>query len=94
MFAICDWYTKKQGLEFFSSKSLGAWLPFKLMENFRNLAPNDLRRVYSVYALLPLGTCLASWYSNCYKEPQNKHSTESSLKQEQFVKLHQGSDDE
>lgn len=93
MFAICDWYTKKQGLGFFS-KSLGAWLPFKLIETFGNLAPNDLRHAYSVYALLPSGTCLASWYTSCYKEPQNQHSTESPLKQEQFVKLHQGSDEE
>lgn len=80
MFAIRGWYTKKQGLHFFSKKYLGAWLPFKSMETFRNLAPNDRGLVYTVSALLPSGTCLASWYTKCYKEPQKQHSTESSLK--------------
>jgi len=36
-FAIHDWYTKKQGLDFVFSKYLGACLPFKSMETFRNL---------------------------------------------------------
>lgn len=64
------------------------------METFRNLAPNDLGLVYSVSTLPPLGTCLASWNTNCYQEPQKQYSTESSLKQEQLVKPHQGSDEE